>query len=602
MFATSLYPADKIADFITAALNDTDTESALVGPALCIGIPSVAVVVLMHTFQFGHLRGSQTSERTLMMSVTETIEAEIVIVGAGSAGCTLAGRLTEDGRTSVVLLEAGGKDNNPWIHIPIGYGKTIVDARLNWRYVTEKGPEIANRPIYWPRGKVLGGSSSINGLLYVRGQAEDYNHWRQLGNTGWSYDDVLPYFRKAEDQENGADQFHGVGGPLSVTNLKERNQLCEAFIESAIEAGIPRNDDFNGSTQEGVGFYQTTTRNARRCSAAVAYLKPAMKRPNLRVVTKAETQRIVFEGKRAVGVIFKRGGKSVFVKARREVIVSAGSINSPKLLLLSGVGPAPHLAEHGIDVVHDLPGVGENLQDHYGALVTYKSRLPVTVNDIMMSPLKQLQVGLQYILFRTGPLTISAAQVGAFAKSDPRLATPDIQFLFQTFSHDEYDEGLHKFSGFANAVCPVRPESRGTLRLRSANASDIPLMQPNYLSSETDRRVLVEAIKLSRKVAEKATIAAHIIVEYAPGAKVQSDDEILAYARETGLSIAHQVGTCKMGNDPMAVVDTELKVHGVEGLRVIDASIMPTLISGNTNAPTIMIAEKGADMIRKRAT
>ncbi|MGV3551760.1 GMC family oxidoreductase [Rhizobium sp.] len=536
-----------------------------------------------------------------MQEFSETIETDIVIVGAGSAGCTLAGRLSEDGRTSVTILEAGGKDWNPWIHIPIGYGKTIVDARLNWRYETEKGPEIANRPMFWPRGKVLGGSSSINGLLYIRGQAEDYDHWRQLGNAGWSYDDVLPYFRKAENQEKGENQYHGVGGPLSVTDLKERNPLCEAFISSAVEAGIPRNDDFNGATQEGVGYYQTTTRSARRCSAAVAYLKPAMKRSNLRVITRAETQRIVFEGKRAVGVIYDCGGKRVLVKARREVIVSAGSINSPKLLLLSGVGPAAELARHGIDVVHDLPGVGENLQDHYGALVTYKSRLPVTVNDIMMSPLKQLQVGLQYILFRTGPLTISAAQVGAFAKSDPRLATPDIQFLFQTFSHDEYDDGLHKFSGFANAVCPVRPESRGTLKLRSANPSDTPLMQPNYLSSETDRRVLVEAIKLSRKVAEKGAIAAQIVAEYAPGDQVRTDDEILAYARETGLSIAHQVGTCKMGSDPMAVVDTGLKVHGMEGLRVIDASIMPTLISGNTNAPTIMIAEKAADMIRKQA-
>ena len=536
-----------------------------------------------------------------MTDVAETIETDIVIVGAGSAGCTLAGRLSEDGGTSVTVLEAGGKDWNPWIHIPIGYGKTIVDPRLNWRYETEKGAEIGNRPMYWPRGKVLGGSSSINGLLYIRGQAQDYDHWRQLGNAGWAYEDVLPYFRKAEDQENGEDAFHGTGGPLRVSNLKERNPLCEAFIESAVEAGIPRNDDFNGASQEGVGYYQTTTRNARRCSAAVAYLKPAMKRPNLRVITNAETERVVFEGRRAAGVVFERGGRRTFVKARREVIVSAGSINSPKLLLLSGVGPAAELARHGIAVVHDLPGVGENLQDHYGALVTYKSRLPVTVNDIMMSPITQLKVGLQYILFRTGPLTISAAQVGAFAKSDPRLDTPDIQFLFQTFSHDEYDAGLHKFSGFANAVCPVRPESRGTLRLRSANPRDTPLMQPNYLSAEADRRVLVEAIKLSRRVAEKAAIAAHIVAEHAPGPGVRSDDEILAYARETGLSIAHQVGTCKMGQDAMAVVDTSLKVRGLEGLRVVDASIMPTLVSGNTNAPTIMIAEKAADMIRKRA-
>lgn len=545
------------------------------------------------------LREKISNCSSLMKNIKETIEADFVIVGAGSAGCTLAGRLTDDGKNSVTLLEAGGKDWNPWIHIPIGYGKTIVDKRLNWRFMTENGPHIANRPMYWPRGKVLGGSSSINGLLYIRGQSQDYDHWRQLGNVGWSYEDVLPYFRKAENQENGEDQFHGVGGPLSVTNLKERNPLCEAFIESSIRAGIPRNDDFNGRTQEGVGYYQTTTHNARRCSAAVAYLRPAMKRSNLRVITRAETEGIVFEGKRAVGVIFQAGGKRTFVKARKEVIVSAGSINSPKLLLLSGIGPADHLAAHGIKVVHDLPGVGENLQDHYGALVTYKSRLPTTVNDIMMSRLKQLKVGLQYILFRTGPLTISAAQVGAFVKSDPRLDAPDIQFLFQTFSHDEYDDGLHKFSGFANAVCPLRPESRGTLRLRSANPSDAPLMQPNYLAAESDQRVLVEAIKLSRKVATQDPIASNIISEYAPGDDVRTDDEILDYARKTGLSIAHQVGTCKMGQDPMAVVDHELKVRGIEGLRVVDASIMPTLISGNTNAPTIMIAEKAADMIKR---
>jgi choline dehydrogenase len=536
-----------------------------------------------------------------MRDVVESLEFDYIIVGAGSAGCVLAGRLSERASISVLVLEAGGLDSSPWIHIPIGYGKTILDPKLNWRYETERGAEIGDRPMYWPRGKVLGGSSSINGMLYIRGQAQDYDHWRQLGATGWSYDDVLPYFRKAEDQENGSDPFHGVKGPLRVSNLKERNPLCEAFIDSAIETGIPRNDDFNGSSQEGVGYYQLTTRNARRCSAAVAYLRPAMKRPNLRVITQAETDRILFEGKRAVGVAFRRGGVSISARARREVIVSGGSINSPKLLLLSGVGPAADLARLGLDVVHDLPGVGENLQDHYGALVTYKSRLPLTINDIMMSPFRQAMVGLQYLLLRSGPLTISAAQVGAFVKSDPRMETPDIQFLFQTFSHDEYDAGLHKFSGFANAVCPTRPQSRGVLKLRSTDPREAPSMQPNYLSAEYDRRVLVEAIKHSRRVAEKPAIAAHILAEHAPGPDVRSDDEILDYARTTGLSIAHQVGTCKMGEDPMAVVDPSLRVRGLAGLRVVDASIMPTLVSGNTNAPTIMIAEKAADMIRGQA-
>jgi choline dehydrogenase len=533
-----------------------------------------------------------------MTDAVETIETDYVVVGAGSAGCVMAGRLSEDPSVRVTVLEAGGPDTSFWIHLPIGYGKTIVDPKLNWRYETEPDSEINGRRMYWARGKVLGGSSSINGLLYVRGQAEDYDHWRQLGNPGWSYSDVLPYFKRSENQTNGADEFHGADGPLAVANLVERNPLCEAFIKSAVQAGIPRNDDFNGATQEGVGYYQLTTRNARRCSAAVAYLRPAMKRPNLQVITHAAAEKVLFEGKRAVGVQFRRDGRLVKVMARREVILSGGSINSPQLLLLSGVGPAGQLAEMGIPVVHDLKGVGENLQDHYGAIITYKSRLPLTVNDIMVSRIRQLKAGLQYVLFRKGPLTISAAQVGAFFKTRPEVASPDAQFLFQTFSHDEYDDGLHKFSGFANVVCPVRPESRGTLRLRSLDPREAPLMQANYLSAEIDRTTLVDGIKIARKVAEVGPIVDHILAEYLPGLDVRTDDELLAFARQTGLSIAHQVGTCKMGTDPMAVVDPELKVHGIEGLRVVDASIMPTLISGNTNAPTIMIAEKAADVIK----
>jgi choline dehydrogenase len=529
----------------------------------------------------------------------ETLEADYIVVGAGSAGCVVAARLSEDPSVSVVVLEAGVADTSLWIHLPIGYGKTIVDPRLNWRYETEPDPEIAGRPMYWARGKVLGGSSSINGLLYIRGQAQDYDHWRQLGNAGWSYADVLPYFRRSERQENGADEFHGGEGPLNVANLVERNPLCEAFIESAIASGIPRNDDFNGAVQEGVGYYQLTTRNARRCSAAVAFLHPAMKRPNLRVVTQAFAQRIVFEGRRAAGVEYRQGDATLVARCRREVILCGGSLNSPQLLLLSGVGPSADLAELGIPVVHDLPGVGRNLQDHYGAIITYKSRLPLTINDIMVNPVRMAMAGLQYLLFRKGPLTISAAQVGAFIRSRPELDSPDIQFLFQTFSHDEYDAGLHKFSGFANAVCPVRPESRGELTLKSRDPRDPPKMRANYLSAEIDRTTLVAALKLARKVASHPAIAAHIVSEYAPGPGVQTDDEWLGFAREHGLSIAHQVGTCKMGSDAMAVVGQDLAVHGLAGLRVIDASIMPALISGNTNAPTIMIGEKGADMIKE---
>jgi choline dehydrogenase len=416
-----------------------------------------------------------------MNDQAETADADYVVVGAGSAGCVVAARLSEDASASVVVLEAGVADRNVWIHVPIGYGKTIVDPRLNWRYETEPDPAIAGRRMYWARGKVLGGSSSINGLLYIRGQPEDYDHWRQLGAAGWSYADVLPYFKRAERQENGADDFHGADGPLAVSNLIERNPLCEAFIESAVATGVPRNEDFNGAVQEGVGFYQLTTRNARRCSAAVAYLHPAMKRPNLRVFTEAFVEKILFKDRRASGVQFSRGGRTMVVRCRREVILCGGSLNSPQLLMLSGVGPNAHLAEHGIAVVNDLPGVGQNLQDHYGALITYKSRLPVTVNDIMVNPLRQLKAGLQYLLFRKGPLTISAAQVGAFIRSRPEVSTPDIQFLFQTFSHDEYDGGLHKFSGFANAVCPLRPQSRGALGLKSPDPREPPAMRPNYL-------------------------------------------------------------------------------------------------------------------------
>ena len=533
--------------------------------------------------------------------MTQDFETDYIVVGAGSAGCVMAARLTEDPATQVTVLEAGGADRSPWIHIPIGYGKTIVDPRLNWRFETEPDAEIGGRRMYWARGKVLGGSSSINGLLYIRGQAEDYDLWRQMGNTGWGYESVLPYFRKAEDQENGSDTYHGADGPLRVSNLVERNPLCDAFIKAGVRTGIPETQDFNGASQEGIGYYQLTTRHARRCSAAVAYLHPARKRPNLRVETGAMTRRVIFEGRRAIGVEAEINGRTVTIRARREVILAAGSINSPKLLLLSGVGPAGHLADMGLPVVHDLPGVGENLQDHYGAIMSYKARRPLTVNDIMANPLRQLQVGLQYILTRKGPLTISAAQVGAFIKSSPDVATPDLQFLFQTFSGGYYEDGLFKFSGFANFICPVRPRSRGHMTLRSADPHDMPRLFPNYFSDPTDRRIAVEGLKLARRMAGTGPLADFVIDEHLPGSDKASDAEIEQYLCETGGCVSHQVGTCKMGQDANAVVDDRLRVRGVTGLRVIDASIMPRLISGNTNAATIMIGEKGADMVRSDA-
>ncbi len=525
-------------------------------------------------------------------------EFDYVVVGAGSAGCVLASRLSEATDATVLLLEAGGKDTSFWIHIPIGYGKTIADERVNWKYETEPNPALNGRQIYWPRGKVLGGSSSINGLIYIRGQAEDYDHWSQLGNTGWSYSELLPYFRKSERQENGADEWHGADGPLWVTNLTERNPLCDAFIGSAELQGIPRNNDFNGKEQEGAGYFQATIRNGRRCSAAQAYLKPAMNRSNLTVATHALAHKVLLENGRATGLQFRHGDKIVTVSARREVVISGGSVNSPQLLMLSGIGDPAELSTHGIDVVHDLPGVGKNLQDHYGGQITWKCNRPITTNDVMLSKFRQLRAGLQWLLTRSGPLSVPAGQAGLFTRVLPGSLTPDLQFLFQTFSGGYYEDGLFKFSGFANFICPVRPHSRGEIRLRSSDPADPPKLFPNYFSEEADRLLAVEGLKLARRMASEGPLSDYIIDEHLPGNETASDQDIEAYLVENGGCVSHQVGTCKMGTDKMAVVDNALRVHGVENLRVVDASIMPTLISGNTNAPTIMIAEKAAAEIR----
>ncbi len=532
----------------------------------------------------------------------ETIEADYVVVGAGSAGCVAAARLSEDPRVRVVLLEAGGADRNPWIHIPLGYGKTIADPGVNWCFETEPEAGLGDRRIFWPRGKVLGGSSSINGLLYVRGQAEDFDHWRQLGNTGWSFDDVLPYFKRSEGRITAGPvgDLHATGGPLAVSDLLDRHPLCEAYIEAAERIGVPRNDDFNGAEQEGVGYYHVTARRGRRCSAAVAFLRPAMKRANLRVLTRVHAERVTFAGTRATGVRFRRGDQTVNVTAAREVVLCGGAINSPQLLMLSGIGRADHLREHGIEVLHDLPGVGRNLQDHFQTRFAYRCKFPITVNDLMANPIRKLGVGLQYAMFRTGPLTISAGQVGIFARTRPELASPDIQFHFIVFSSDRPAEGLHKFSGFTQNVCQLRPESRGEIRLKSSDPLAAPAIHANYLATELDRRTLVDGLKMCRELAAQPSLRHFIESEYLPGEGVQTDDELLDYARRYGGTIYHPCGTCKMGHDAMAVVDDELRVRGVSGLRVADASIMPTVISGNTNAACIMIGEKLADFVRGR--
>jgi choline dehydrogenase len=534
-----------------------------------------------------------------MATPQDVIEADFIVIGAGSAGCTIAARLSEDRVTQVLLLEAGGEDTNRWIHIPLGFGKTFADPSVNWCYETEPDAGAAGRKVFWPRGKVLGGSSSINGMVYIRGQHEDFDHWRQLGNSGWSFDDVLPYFKRAESNVRGSDQFRGAGGPLCVSDV-EKHPIAEAFIESAMALGFPRNDDFNGAGQDGVGYHQTTTRNGKRCSTAVGYLNPARSRGNLRIETSALSEKIIVEGKRAVAVQFRQHGELKTARARREIILCGGAINSPQLLMLSGIGPGSHLGQHGIAMVHDLPGVGQNMQDHYSAPIKLKAKLPITVNDVMLSNFRKLKVGIQYYTMRTGPLAMISSPAALFAKTRAELATPDVKCSISPFSADRPQDGLHKFSGFTMIAYQLRPESRGEIRLKSANPADPPAMIPNYLTDPVDQQTIVDGLKLCRQILAHPSLRQYIAEEFQPGPGVASDIQLLDYARQRGGTVYHPTSTCTMGTGPMAVVDPELKVHGIEGLRVADASVMPTVISGNTNAATIMIGEKLADMVRDR--
>jgi len=528
-------------------------------------------------------------------------EFDYVIVGAGSAGCVLANRLSASGKYSVLLLEAGPRDTNPWIHVPLGYGKLFKEKAVNWMYQTEPEPGLNGRSVFQPRGKTLGGSSSINGLLYIRGQHEDYDRWRQRGNVGWGFDDVLPYFKKAEDQTRGADEFHGTGGPLPVSNLGHPDPISAAFIEAAVEAGIPRNPDFNGASQEGAGFFQTTTKGGRRASAAVAYLRPAKSRSNLHVETSALAEKILFEGRRAVAVTYRRAGALRTARARSEILVAGGAFNSPQLLQLSGIGPAELLRQHGIEVVLDAQGVGHDLQDHMQVRVVMRCSQAITLNDIVNNPARKVLAGLRYAAFRTGPLTIAAGTSGAFFKTNPRLATPDIQIHFLPFSTDKMGEKLHPFSGFTASVCQLRPESRGSIRIGSADPAAPPEIRINYLASEVDRTANVEGLKILRQILNAPALAPYVVEEVDPGAKVTSDEALLAFCRTRGTTVYHPTSTCRMGNDPLAVVDQRLRVRGIEGLRVVDASVMPDLVSGNTNAPVIMIAEKASEMILQDA-
>jgi choline dehydrogenase len=526
---------------------------------------------------------------------------DYIIVGAGSAGCVLAHRLTACGRYRVLLLEAGGRDRNIWIHIPLGYGKLFTNAKLNWLYTSEPETELNNRRVIQPRGKVLGGSSSINGLLYIRGQPQDFDLWRQLGCTGWSFEEVLPYFRRSEDQERGGDALHGVGGPLAVSDVCEPHPLCEAFIAAAEQAGFSRNNDFNGPAQEGAGYFQLTARKGRRCSTAVGYLRRARRRPNLKVVANASANRILFSGRRAIGVEYCEGGVTRTAHAEGELIVAGGTFNSPQLLQLSGLGPAELLRSHGIQVVADMPGVGADLQDHLQVRMQYRCTEPVTMNDVIHSWRHRVGAGLRYCLFRKGLLAVGAGYAGGFFRAMPHVATPDVQVHFIIFSGDTAGAPLHAFPGFIASVCQLRPDSRGYVRIKSADPRMPPAIQPRYLSSRHDRETVVAGMKLLRRIMRQPAMRRYIAAERAPEPSCESDDELLAFARETGTTVFHPTSTCRMGADPVAVVDERLRVRGIGNLRVVDGSIMPTVVSGNTNAAVVMIGEKGADMILEDA-
>lgn len=529
------------------------------------------------------------------------LDCDYVIVGAGSAGCVLANRLSADGRHQVLLLEAGPRDSSPWIHVPIGYAKTNSHPVLNWRFETEPQPHMDGRRVYWPRGRVLGGSSAVNGMIAIRGQAQDYDQWAAMGAVGWSARETLPYFIRSESHPYGPSPWHGADGPLTVSGIPGRHELVDAFLQAAQDIGIARNDDLNGASAEGAGALQLTVRNGRRCSTAVAYLQPARTRPNLRVITDAHVCTIGFDGLRANGLIYRRHGEEHRVRARREVVLCAGALQTPQLLQLSGIGPAGLLQEHGIPVRHASPGVGENLQDHLCLRFLYRCTRAVTGNDRLNTPWAQAMSVLDYALRRRGPLATGAFLAGLTARASPQSPTADTQVTLSMVSAAARGARVHPFPGFTLLYYPLRPTSRGFVRIRSADPLAAPAMQPNYLSTTHDQQMMIAGARLTRALANAPGLAPYVAEELQPGPAFVDDARLLEAAREQGSSGYHPVGTCRMGSDDAAVVDPALRVRGVAHLRVVDASVMPTLVSGNTNLPTIMIAEKAADMILQDA-
>ena len=529
------------------------------------------------------------------------MQFDYVIAGAGTAGCVLANRLSADPQIKVLLLEAGGRDDWIWIHIPVGYLYCIGNPRTDWCYRTEPDPGLNGRSILYARGKVLGGCSSINAMLYLRGQARDYDDWaRNTGDPAWAWSSVLPLFRKSEDYFHGADAEHGAGGEWRVEPQRLSWEILKSYREAMVQAGIPRSDDFNRGDNEGCGFFMVNQKRGVRWNASKAFLRPVLNRPNLSVITNAHVVRLRMAGQRCLGVEFTRGGETTFAEARLETILATGSIGSPQIMQLSGIGPAPLLREHGIKVVHELPGVGENLQDHLQLRTVFKVRNAVTLNQRANSIVGKMMMGLEYACLRTGPMTMAPSQLGGFTRSSGEHATPNIEFHVQPLSLDKFGDPLHRFPAFTASVCNLRPTSRGFVRIKSPDPLAAPVIQCRYLSTPEDRTVAADALRLTRRIAAQPALERYAPEEFLPGSQFQSDDDLARIAGDIGTTIFHPVGTCRMGaaDDASAVVDSRLRVRGISGLRVVDASIMPTITSGNTNSPTLMIAERGAEMIR----